>query len=308
MAGAWPRRVLAVNVAGAAVFVVGFGLAGAPSARADPPLLLRPPAVPEAPPPGYVLRTTANGGYTYQEEGWRVAIAPDGTVEFSDRTVVLQSLRIGPLNLFSKTGLPGDRPSLQSALRDALRPHPPPDTWEEAREPIWKYHADPRADCRPRDPCYFVPIAGPIAAGGLMDLTDAYMRWMKQDPYRPAKARFLAATFELRIKMATRRHKELLRQSLEDLPARLQALWRDPARPPVEKRQLLFLLWNEASEGEQRPDGETRRAVRATIERFIRATLPRDAPDGFTDAELARYREESSGAFESYVDVAPGSK
>jgi hypothetical protein len=127
-----------------------------------------------------------------------------------------------------------------------------------------------------------------------MDLTDAYMRWMKQDPYRPAKARFLAATFDKRTKMATRRHADLLRQSLDELPARLQALWLDPARPPVEKRHLLFLLWSEASEG------ETGRAARLTIERFIRATLPRDAPDAFTDTEMARYREESSGAFAPY--------
>jgi hypothetical protein len=253
------------------------------SAPTSPSLLLRPPEAPG--PAGYALRQTAGGGYTYQDEGWRAAIAPDGTVEFHDRPIALTNFRLGPVDL--ARGMPSGRPTLQGAVRDALRPRPAPDPWAEARAPIWKYHADPREACqRQRDACYFVPVGAsgaPLSVGGLMDLTDAYMRWMKQDPYRPAKARFLAATFEMRMKMASRHQTALLRQTLADLPARLEALWADPSWPPVEKRQVIWSFWNEAG------DDEAGRAVRVTIERFVRARLPQGTQDAFTDAELARF-------------------
>src|SRR5207237_2021736 len=137
----------------------------------SPSLLLRPPEAPG--PAGYALRPTAGGGYTYQDEGWRAAIAPDGTVEFHDRAVALTNLRLGSVNLAH--GLPQGRPTLQGVFRDALGPRPAPDPWAETRAPIWKYHADPRDACqRQRDACYFVPIGdsgAAVADGGLMDLT-----------------------------------------------------------------------------------------------------------------------------------------
>src|SRR5206468_11928689 len=43
-----------------------------------------------------------------------------------------------------------------------------------------------------------------------------------------------------------------------------------------------------------------RQAARATIERFIRATLPRGTPDAFTDEELTHSGDALSGPFAPY--------
>ena len=275
----WTATATATATAIGLAVVTAIAFRSAPACAQS--LLLRPP---EAPPPaGYNLRPTAGGGYTYEEEAWRAAIAPDGTVDFQDRNVTITSLRLGPIDF--KNGPPAGRPTLQGALRNLFRERPPPDPWAESRAPIWKYHADPRDACGPRSGCYFVPMgsSGLVSASGLMDLTDIYMRWVGQDPYRRAKARFLTATFDLRMKMASRHQGALVRRSLRDLPARLDELWSDSSRPAVEKRQVLFSLWSEAG------DDEAGSSARAIIERFIRERLPRGTPDAFTDAELARF-------------------
>jgi hypothetical protein len=253
--------------------------------------------------PGYSLRPTPDGGYVHDEDAWKATIAPDGTVRFTDHWITVTDVRFGPLDLLARLGGPTlRRPSLESALRGLMERQPPPDPWAETRAPIWKYHADPRDACQRRDPCYFVPV-GPrgvaIGLGGLMDLTDAYMRMMKQDPYRYAKARFLAATFELRTKMSIDRTAALLRESLDTMQGRLQAIWNDVARAAVERRQILWRLWEEAG------DGDSGLEARAIIERFVRDRLPRGSADGFTDTELDRFGSASNGAFAPYGAAAP---
>src|SRR5262245_15683424 len=100
-------------------------VAALPAVASAQSFLLRPP---EAPPPkGYALRETPGGGYAYEEDGWRVAIAPDGTVEFHDRTAVVTNLHIGPIS-FGRGGTLA-RPSLDGVIRDVLRKRPPPDPW-----------------------------------------------------------------------------------------------------------------------------------------------------------------------------------
>jgi hypothetical protein len=252
---------------------------------------------PDTPGPGYTLRRTKGGGYAYEADGWRAEIAPDGAVTFTDRTIAITNLRLGPLKLIDGARPGGDRPTLQGVMLDLLHPRPPRDPWEQTRAPISRYHADPRAACLERDACAFVPAGSDGAAvglGGTLDLTDMYMRWLRQDPYRRAKARFLAATQDLRARMSARRHADVVRGALAELPARLAALWQDTARAPVERRQLLWLLWSEAT------DPESGAAARAAIERFIRERLPPGNPDAFTDAELARFGVASAGAFAPY--------
>ena len=82
----------------------------------------------------------------------------------------------------------------------------------------------------------------------------------------------------------------------------LAALWEDAARAPVEKRQLIFQIWNEAVDPERPEPGA---AARAAIERFVREQLPAGSPDAFTDQELARFRAASGGAFVPYGPVPP---
>jgi hypothetical protein len=266
---------------------------------ADPPALLEIKPTLRAPEPqGYVLHRTKDGGYTYEEDGWRVAIAPDGSVRFSDRTITLDALKLGPIHLLNGR-LPQGTPTLQGWLKDLAGKHPPPDPWEQARVPISRYHADPRTACLERDPCYFVPAgtAGvPAGASGVMDLTDAYIRLMGQDPYRRAKARFLSATVDMRARMVARHETAVRRASLVELPARLDKLWSDDSHPAAEKRRLLWLLWDEARDAQGGP------AARRIIERFIRERLPRGSPDAFTDEELTQFRAGPGGAFAPYDD------
>jgi hypothetical protein len=250
--------------------------------------------------PGYSLRPTPDGGYVHDEDAWKATIAPDGTVRFTDHWISLTGVRLGPLDLLGGPTL--RRPSLESALRGFIQRQPPPDPWAETRAPISKYRADPRDACLRNDPCYFVPVGTrgvAIGLGGLLDLTDAYMRWMKQDPYRYAKARFMAATFELRTKMSIDRTAALLRESLDSMQGRLNAIWNDVARAAVERRQILWRLWEEAG------DGDSGLEARAIIERFVRERLPRGSADGFTDTELDRFGAASNGAFAPYGAAAP---
>ena len=78
----------------------------------------------------------------------------------------------------------------------------PPDPWDLVRAPISRYHADPRYACVENDPCYFEPFGAaltPVTVVGHFDVTDAYMRARKQDPYRHEKAQFLERTREARL-------------------------------------------------------------------------------------------------------------
>src|SRR5262249_4821304 len=70
-----------------------------------------------------------------------------------------------------------------------------------------------------------------------------------QDPARAEKARFLAATSDLRAKMAETAQTERSRQALADLPTRLDTLWRDPGFTPLQRRQLLRAWWDELGDG-----------------------------------------------------------
>jgi len=233
------------------------------------------------PPSGFLLRELKNGGYTHETEAWGASIAADGSVRFVDHNVVIDAAKVGPFR-FMSAPKPGSL-TLQSWLREGSARRAPPDPWALMRAPISPYHADPRAGCLQRDPCFLVPLVDDtVTVAGRFDLTDAYMRWLGEDPYRHDKARFLAATFELRVRMVARYQAAQVRASLADLPARLEALWADPSSPPVERRHLLWSLWMEMSD---LPEGV---AARGIIESFIQRRLPRGSPDAFTDAELAQ--------------------
>jgi hypothetical protein len=263
-----------------------------PSAAAQPAGAAR-----EANVGGYVLHATRDGGYVYAEDGWAVAIAADGTPKFTDRWLFPRTNKVGPVIV--SPGPDRAAPSLEGwSARIAPPGVVPTDPWESTRAPISPYRGDPRYACEGDDACAFTPFVIDSSAMGvqtLADATDAYMRRMGQDPYRERKARFLAATLDLRTKMAGRNHTEALRASLEELPARLEALWADPSRPPIEKRQLLWQLWSETA------DDNGGAMARATIDAFIRRRLPAGSPDAFTSAELARLGAASDGRFAPYA-------
>jgi hypothetical protein len=86
------------------------------------------------------------------------------------------------------------------------------------------------------------------AAGGgpglRFDVTDEYLRRLRKDPTRDAKAAFLTGTFDIRLKMALAARDEIRRGALARLPTRLNELWRDPRLTALERQTILLATWN----------------------------------------------------------------
>jgi hypothetical protein len=78
-----------------------------------------------------------------------------------------------------------------------------------------------------------------------------------------------------------------LRMSLDGLPRHLAWVWSGRA-PAVERREILFRIWDEAAEPDDPELGAAGARARRIIDGFVRRTLPRDSPDGYRDDELAR--------------------
>jgi hypothetical protein len=138
--------------------------------------------------------------------------------------------------------------------------------------------------------------------GGSFDLTDPVMRALGMQPYEARRRKLMDRTRAQRMEMASSARARRLRQSLRHTHRDLAALWARNALPPARRRALIFQLWDECAE---RGPGEvvaTSRAVRATIETFVRKRLPAGSPDAFTAAELERLnaRRSSSAAFSPY--------
>lgn len=133
------------------------------------------------------------------------------------------------------------------------------------------------------------------------DVTDWLMRRAGMDPYSARKARFLDQTRDARAAMRAEARREELREAIAELPALLDAIWRDPGRTAAERRELMFLLWDECTEtGSEELVGASRTA-RATILGFIRRTLPEGSADAYTAAEL----ESLNAARKSTQQFAP---
>jgi hypothetical protein len=116
----------------------------------------------------------------------------------------------------------------------------------------------------PQDPISGdVPIAIESRPGIRFDATDEYMRLLGKDPAKLEKTQFLAATFDLRLKMAYRARDAQRRTALAELPGRLEEVWTDPRFSEVERRHLLLAMWNDLAPG---ADGEPARVV---IRKFV---------------------------------------
>jgi hypothetical protein len=121
----------------------------------------------------------------------------------------------------------------------------------------------------PQDPISGdIPIAIESRPGIRFDATDEYMRLLGKDPARQQKTQFLAATFELRMRMAMRARYAEKQTALDELPRRLDALWSDPRFTPAERRHVLIAMWAELIPG---ADGDGARKI---IRRFAEDHLP----------------------------------
>ncbi|HET6148979.1 MAG TPA: hypothetical protein VFH68_15685 [Polyangia bacterium] len=216
-----------------------------------PPRLLAPnsDAAGSPPPDDYQLRRAndGSGDLIYEASGFTARIARDGSVSFRDRHVSKLSL-IPFLPGPPPTGVP----TLQSTLRGLGkhrhkgRTEPPRDpTADETLDPsttVSRYRPDPREACQYPRPCFFDAPVTLLGARARFDLTDELMRFAGQDPYRYGKARFLAATHEMRVRMAARAHAEDLSRSRADLPALLRSIACDDRLRPGERRAIIEAL------------------------------------------------------------------
>jgi hypothetical protein len=277
-------------VQGALVMLLWFGQpeaagdAGAVSPPPRPSLLAplgsKPTAVPG---PDYELRRGPNGDLVYDAPGFTARIARDGSVSFHDKHLTLSLLLPLPLRSRTARTTPTSRvPSLESIIRGHGQPvPPPPDLGDESsitygsRLPIpsvTPYRPDPREACRYPDPCFFAAAGVWVSVKGEFDLTDEVMRLAGHDPYRYAKARFLAGTREMRSRLAARAHADDLRRSMADLPGRLRGIACDEQRSLAERRAILEALRAEL-------DGETSEAREAAAA-IARALADFEGVDG----------------------------
>jgi hypothetical protein len=229
----------------------------------------------------YQLRRSGDG-YVYKERTFEAKVARDGVVTFHNRKRFFDHV-----GLIQKPMPPGSQTeSLKEVLFGHKVKHPQP---VAPLSPLPRSPADkmePWEICPQNSPCYALPDSLiVVGVNGTMDLTDEIMRALGQDPYRTEKAHFLAATFEIRMKLAVAAHREDMRKSLDRLPDALADLWGDYRYLARERRRVLFELWRET---DGTPEG--RRAANA-IERFIQRQLPSGSPDAYTAAELKAYRE-----------------
>jgi hypothetical protein len=120
----------------------------------------------------------------------------------------------------------------------------------------------------PQDPISGdIPIAVESRPGIRFDATDEYLRLLGKDPAKQEKTMFLAATFDLRMRMTARVRDADRRVALAELPGRLEEVWSDPRFSEIERRHLLLAMWNDLAPG---PDGAPARAV---MRKFVDAHL-----------------------------------
>jgi hypothetical protein len=231
------------------------------------------------PGPDYELRRGAGGELVYDGAGFTARIARDGTVSFRDKHLTLTLLPLFP-HARGPHGPITSVPSLESVIRGRgkVPAPPPPDVVEQsstaygARLPVptvTPYRPDPREACSYPAPCFFAAAVVFVSVNGQFDVTDELMRLAGQDPYRFAKARFLAGTRDLRVRLAARAHAEDLRRSIADLPARLVEIACDDGRSLRERRAVLEALAAELDIGsaEGREAAQTIGRLLAGLER-----------------------------------------
>ncbi|HEV3030355.1 MAG TPA: hypothetical protein VG319_01875 [Polyangia bacterium] len=274
---------LALVLAAAADGGASSSAAPAPSM---PPSLLLPVAPPSRTAPAdrsYELHRAKDGTgeLIYEGPGFTARIARDGTTRFRDKRLTL--LRPWSFLPFAPLPLPAGRATLQSTFGDLLaRRAPRRGSPADADPPAQSLpllprmspdRPDPQEACTYPRACYFEAQVVLIGIGGTFDLTDELLRLGGEDPYRRDKAHFLAATRDLRSRLAGRALAEGLRSAAAALPERLESIACDARRTVRERRAIIEALRQEI-------DGDTAAArdAAATIARFVETRF--DGADG----------------------------
>ena len=187
-----------------------------------------------------------SGDLLYDATAFTARIARDGSVRFTDKGVTVLSLIP-----FLPGPPPAGVPTLEGTIRSWRRkgPKAPPKANDPAMDdPLVasnvtsRYRPDARDACLYPRSCFFAASVVLVGVTWGMDISDAIMRFHRQDPYRYGKARFLTATEELRARMAARAHAEDLQRSITDLPSRLREIACDDRLTSSERRAVLEAL------------------------------------------------------------------
>lgn len=227
------------------------------------------------------LRPDGPAGFTTDEGVFVARSRRDGSVRFDDRP-----------NLRAHVALP-----TPSRIARAI------ESWYDSLAPERAAQRPGQVDRNgPRIALDDTSGGTPPLASGSFDLTDGLMRGSGQDPYAARKMAFLDRTRGERMQIAATENRERLRRSLHQTRADLERLWRGSGTA-AEKRELLFMLWDECAESGSDEVVKTARAVRGAIVGFVRRHMPARSRLAFTAAELAQLngRRTSAERFDPYA-------
>jgi hypothetical protein len=118
-----------------------------------------------------------------------------------------------------------------------------------------------------------------------LDWTDFAMRRFGDDPYASKKLQFLDSTRAERVHMGARFRREQLAMASQRMQRNLERLW-TTVPDPIERKRLVFELWDDCAESGPADLIEAGAAARAMVVGFILARLPRGSATGYTNAEL----------------------
>jgi hypothetical protein len=129
--------------------------------------------------------------------------------------------------------------------------------------------------------------AGGGVGHGKLDLTSLLMSATGVgDAYASRKRKLLDDTRDERAELGAQHRAEDLARAAQLIQRNLEAMWR-ATTDPAERRDALFVLWDECAEGDG-PFGEAGERARAMVIGWIRARLPAGSPEAFTLDEIAR--------------------
>ena len=222
-----------------------------------------------SPPETYTLRPAGDGtgAQLYDGTGFSARVARDGSVTFSETRVSMLKLLEPYLPLRGPRTVPSLFGTIKSLARNRGVPTADENAQTEDRYLLMpnttRYRPDPREACRT---CGRLLNPVFVYAGIRFDLTDELMRFNRQDPYRYNKAKFLAGTRDVRVRMAVKAHAENLKRALGDLPALLETIACDEGRSVAERRAVIEQLRKELDDTGASAEAH---AATGTIDRFL---------------------------------------
>ena len=163
---------------------------------------------------------------------------------------------------------------------------------------------DGRIDFKP-EPAFAPKFIWYVGFFWSFDIVDIIERVRNRDVYWYDQALVLKLTDPLRERLRDEVAAEDRRQALKDAMKRLAGIWSRTDMSDLEKRRVIFALWDETEEGA---------SLRGEIVRYVQTELPRGSGRDYPADEIARLNRErtSQAPFSPYDEphgvrpVSPG--